>query len=57
MLYKNTRSMVRSPDGDYRDAGIIFYVGGPTNQNQFCGKSGGGANTYEVPLDFKVGGT
>ena len=34
-----------------RGAETILYVGGPTNQNKCCSKSGG------RPLDFKVGGT
>ena len=28
-----------------RGAGTILYIGGPTNQNKLCGKSGGGTNT------------
>ena len=38
-----------------RGAGTILYVG-PSNQNKCYGPSGG-TNTYEVPLDCKVGGT
>ena len=35
---------------------FVCRVHGPTNQNKCCGKSGGGDQYNEVPLDFKVWG-
>ena len=38
-----------------RGTGTILYVGGPTNQNKYGGKSGGGDQYIGGPLDIKEG--